>query len=356
LFLEIKNEYTDHLIDTLTPFIYEGLSSLYKEADRIASESGVANNKTLMIFQKLLQGIDKWNQAEIEKETNRIKQLSGTSEYLDDLIKAVIKSNIILLTYSNTISNVIAQSYYNTMSTYNLVHRCYIECAKDAHNNPFLFFHDVTPMDFKRNQIIVQQNIQSAITRAIRKMLPISLILKEYLVNSINIINEPPKVELIGAPLPQPSAPIKAVSEKNIDPKVENEITKIIKSENIKTDKQKIQAIMGIDKLITSMEGGHDVIPSKIKKPYESESESSNIANRGLDKNDKKLINININPTPVKNIPNNVSETTMSGHVHKIARISAETSERIDPSQLDYIEEYGTETHDDRIKHGRKSR
>ena len=40
LFLEIKNEYSEHLIDTLTPFIYEGLKSLYKDATKIAEEGG----------------------------------------------------------------------------------------------------------------------------------------------------------------------------------------------------------------------------------------------------------------------------------------------------------------------------
>ncbi|MCJ7637285.1 MAG: hypothetical protein MUO21_07330 [Nitrososphaeraceae archaeon] len=197
LFREIKNEYTEHLVDTLTPFIYEGLVSFYKEAVNI-SEDTKNRDKVLLIFQKLLQHIDGWTQHKIDEETNRIKQMSGTSEYLDDLVRSVIKSNIILLTYSNNVSNIVAQTFYNTLSTSNLVHRCYIECAKDAHNNPFLFYHDVEPMDLKRNQILIEKNIQNAIIRGIRKILPIGLILKEYLANTVNIIYEPPHVELIG--------------------------------------------------------------------------------------------------------------------------------------------------------------
>ena len=197
-FLEMKEEYTQHLVDTLAPYIYEGLTSIYKEAVRVANDSG-CEEKILITFQKCLQAIGKWSQVIIAEETNRIKQLSGTTDYLDDLVKAVIKSNIILLTFSNNISNIVAQTFYNSFTTQLFIHRCYSECGKDAHNYPYLFYHDVSAMDYKRNQIVIQQNIQSGITRAIRKVLPISLILKEYLVNSINIIQEPPKVELVGA-------------------------------------------------------------------------------------------------------------------------------------------------------------
>ena len=374
LFLEIKNEYTEHLVDTLTPFIYEGLSSLYKEADKIASGSGVANNKTLLIFQKLLQTIDRWNQNEIDKETNRIKQSSGTSEYLDDLVKAVIKSNIILLTYSNTISNLIAQSYYNSLTTSSLVHRCYVECAKDAHNFPFLFFHDTTPIEFKRNQIIIQQNIQSAIIRAIRKLLPISIILKEFLINSANIINEPPKVELMGSlpiNVPDPENILnKPMSEKKIDPKIEKEVMNIIRSDNIKSEKQKIQAIMNIDKLITSMEPNeltanrrhqhimqeHNQknIPEHLinmdnraqnqhKKNSATESESTNYANYALNKSDKKIININLDGSATNGGSKTVSGTSMTSSNY-VQRIGADVSERVDPRNVDYIEEYGTES------------
>ncbi len=274
LFLEIKNEYTEHLTDILTPYIFEGLRSIYTQAKKYAVESG-AEDKTLIIYQKLLQAVNDWNQTRINEETIRIKQLSNTSDYLDDLVKAVIRSNIILLTYSNTVSNIIGQSFYNTMTTSSFIHRCYTECAKDAHNNPYLFYDDVEPMDWKRNQIIIQNNIQKAISRAIRKILPISMILKEYLVNSVNIIQEP-RVELIGATRhdaamsllkpdmmgfdnqikqePTVKSAEKNNNNNNNDTKLEKEVMEIINSENARSDKQKIQAIMNIDKILTSLE------------------------------------------------------------------------------------------------------
>lgn len=390
-FLEIKNEYTEHLIDTLAPYIYEGLTSIYKEAVRIAKEIGRDDN-VLIIFQKLLQTIDGWNQLKIIEETNRIKQLSNTAEYLDDLIRAVIKSNIILLTCSNGISNLIGQSFYNSFSTPTFIHRCYTECGKDAHNNPYLFYHDVEPMDYKRNQIIIHQNIQTGISRAIRKILPISMILKEYLVNSINIIQEPSKVELIknnqtgqygqnnntyGNQMKQESylqqnvSNIRFPSEKKIDPILEKEVMNIIKTENTKTDKQKIQAIMNIDKILTSIEPKNLSVPNKnqslnIKSPHivpkspemmtriihDTEDNNDNIfENNNLGKSEQKIINMKLEETQTNNVrEKNVSNTSLSNRPlpNKSGKVNIETTEIIDPTKVNLIEDYGIQGSNDK--------
>lgn len=388
LFLEIKNEYTEHLVDTLTPYIYEGLNSIYKEAVKIAEETD-CQNKTLLIFQKLLQSVSTWNQIRVEDETVRIKQLSNTSDYLDDLVKAVIKSNIILLAYSNSISNLIGQSFYNSLTTSTFVHRCYTEAAKDAHNNPYLFFHKAEPMDFKRNQIIIQENIKTAVVRAVRKILPISMILKEYLVNSINIIQEPAKVELIGMPLPAPIEPIapipkahvpeaKIQSEKRIDSKLEKEVMNIIKSENAKSDRQKLQEIINIDKLINSIEPKvvaemsaqkthSNRVVSSISKKKTSEIkvapllverddvDDMDIANQRMNVSDKQIMNINFDEQQTNEGTNRktVSATTMSNRPmpnYGKQNMYTENSERIDPKNIQLIEDYGQEGGYDRKK------
>jgi len=393
LFLEIKNEYTEHLVDTLTPYIYEGLSSIYKQAVNIAYESN-AEDKILLIFQKLLQSVDSWNQLKIDEETNRIKQLSNTADYLDDLVKAVIKSNIILLTYSNSISNIIGQTVYSSITTSTFVHRCYTECAKDVHNNPFLFYHKVKSMEAKRSQIIVQQNIQTAIIRAVRKILPIGMILKEYLLNSVNIIYEPPKVELLGMPanplenlVPMPACAMNVhpvLSEKKIDSKLEKEVMQILKSDYLKSDKQRIQAIMNIDKIITSAipndpgELSAKKIVSSITKNRHSEpmipphlieqddddnDDDDHAMNSRLGKSDRKVINIDFDEEPTIEGSNKktLSGTTISTRpqAKNPSRSYTETSERIDPSKTNIIEDYGAQnggSHRNNRQHSRHQR
>ena len=389
LFIEIKNEYTEHLVDTLMPYIYDGLTSIYIEADRIATKSS-CTDKTLLIFQKLLLEINKWSQIRITEETNRIKQQSNTTEYLDKLIKAVIKSNIVLLTYSNTVSNIIGQSFYNALTTHTFIHMCYTECAKDAHNNPYLYLHNVDPMDYKRNQIISQQHIEAGITKAIRKILPINMILDEYLVNSINIINEPPKIELIGAngvengnvnglpvPLAIATVPNNGQTIPNqsniIDENLEKQVMQMIKSDHVKTDQQKIQAIMNIDKILSGMEptksgsgtgSKNPNVVSSGKKISSTRNASSsknsnyfvaphlledtdneNIVNKNLAESDKKLLNIDFdNEVTVATDGNQESESfssitnrPMAGRFGR----EPEVSERVDPNNVKLIEDYG---------------
>ena len=403
LFLEIKNEYTEHLIDILTPFIFEGLLSYYKEAVDI-SEDTKNNDRILLIFQKMLQSIDGWSQTKIEEETNRIKQMSGTSEYLDDLVKGVIKSNIILLTYSNNVSNVIAQTFYNSVSTPGLIHRCYIECAKDAHNNPFLFLHCVSPMDIKRNQIIIEKNIQLAITRGIRKILPIGLILKEYLVNSVNIIYEPPNVELVGhnprdvtrnellpatggavaavtntLPIVNPPAASHtlhvAIPENGIkSDKLEKKVLNMIGSEYAKSDKDKVKALMQLEKVLDTaeqknklakQEGGKDKVKDhhkdkdkeKIKPVVSKLLESPNAwggytPNKKLSKSDKAVININFDSESTAEDTSSkqsgsvtsISEKPHTKHIDKNRKHKRESTENSDKKKAAYIEEYGYST------------
>lgn len=352
LFLEIKEEYTEHLIDTLTPFIYEGLNSIYQEAVKSADDAN-SKDKTLLIFQKFLLAVNGWNQIRIEKETTRIKQLSNTADYLDDLVRAVMKTNIILLTYSNTISNMIGQTFYNTINTATFIHRCYTECAKDAHNNPYLFYHDITPMDLKRNQIIIQQNIRNGVIRAIRKMLPISMILKEYLVNSINIIQEPPKIELVGTPkIEQIIPPVgpgltgllspsrkqleeKPKSEKNpkIDPKIEREVMNIIKTEDLKTDKEKLRAIMNIDKIITNIENsGPGLVSPRMNEMIDMPVEPApNISEQKIFNRSSQDPKKSVSPTVISNNPVVLLKSSRAN----------ELSERVDPNKIELIEEYG---------------
>lgn len=399
LFLEIKNEYTEHLVDTLTPYIYEGLTSLYKDAARLAEETN-SNDKTLMIFQKLLQSINNWNQIRINEETNRIKQLSNTSDYLDDLVKAVVKSNIILLSYSNTISNTIGQAFYNSLTTNMFIHRCYTECGKDAHNNPYLFFFDPEfPMEYKRNQIIINKKIEDGITRAIRKILPISMILKEYLVNSMNIVNEPPKVELVGlAPsfaennainnnplnnipyVSQPNINQKLLPETKqnpnlVDSNLERDVLQMIYTESNKSEKQKIQAIMKIDEIISSREPNNpgnmsaknlsgrkelSSITKKISDHYANPnmlinnySHGEDTINNHLRNSDRKVLNININEKSdeSKMGKKTISATSINGigmPTRNGYRADPESSERIDPSKVNLIEDYGSHANNKR--------
>ena len=95
--VETKIEYTNQIINILTPYLFEGIYSIYQSAIKI-SETNNKKTAIIKIFQDVLKQVPNWNQTMLINETNRILQKSNKSEIINDLIKAVIKSNIMILT------------------------------------------------------------------------------------------------------------------------------------------------------------------------------------------------------------------------------------------------------------------
>jgi hypothetical protein len=178
IMIETKNEYTTHLINILTPLIFEGLRSVYKQSLEVSK-----NDDVLKIFQSFLKAIPKWNQSLIDKESNRIINSSQSYGWLNDLIKATLKSNLIILMYNptNKIQNKVNQSLYKNIKTSDFIHKIYIECAREIWNNPYLFFHNYPPIEIKRNQRDCMCIIKDCIKEALRKLLPVKHILEFYL-------------------------------------------------------------------------------------------------------------------------------------------------------------------------------
>jgi hypothetical protein len=174
---EIKKEYTIQLVNLLTPAIYEGINSIYGEVKQIAKDG-----EELKIFQGFLAKIPTWNEQMISNESTRIKTVTQNSDILDDLIKAVIQSNILLLTSTDIADKHKVLKEFNINLNYNkFIHNVYIEVAKTFYNYPFLFYHKVPALEFKKNQLKSHKLIKEAIEESIRKMLPLQLILKKYL-------------------------------------------------------------------------------------------------------------------------------------------------------------------------------
>lgn len=198
--VEIKTEYTTFLINIMTPFVYEGVKSVYNYAlethkkfdEKSKNTPSLKSPGILKIFQTCLKEIPSLNNNSIEIETNRIKEGSRCSDWFDDLIKAVVKSNIILLTLSNKKNpcEIIKEKYHDKVNTKDFIHKCYIEVARAIYNNPELFWHEFPSLEIKRNQRESYEIIKISIQEAIRKMLPIKLILMEYLKNDYVFEND----------------------------------------------------------------------------------------------------------------------------------------------------------------------
>lgn len=176
--VETKKEYTTHLIQLLHPLIYEGLQSIYDNAKKNSNEI-----ETLKIFQIFLRKIPNWSDYIIEQEKNRILKISCKGDIIEDLIKAVIKSNIMLLT-NTTPENKDKLKIKHDITTSKFIHNSYIEVARNIYQNPYLFYHKYSNYETKKNQRDANDIIKSSIIEAIRKILPMNIILQNYLGNT----------------------------------------------------------------------------------------------------------------------------------------------------------------------------
>lgn len=194
--VEIKNEYTTFLCNILTPLLYEGLKSMYDHAIKTSMELKKTSENTigvLQLFQLYLRNVPNLTKVQIEKETKRIKNCCRDREFLEDLIKAVVKSNIVLLTFnaSNRKSEIVNQKYHERIYIEEFIHKCLIECARILYTVPELFWHKYDKIEINRNTREVLNIINKAIKEAIRRMLPMRLILMDYLKNDyIQDINQ----------------------------------------------------------------------------------------------------------------------------------------------------------------------
>ena len=216
ILVETKYEYISHLLNILTPLIFEGLQSIYKEAQKISDATDV-----LKIFQTYLKRIPKWNKNLIDKETERIINSSHSYGWLGDLIKATLKSNLIVLMYNPTkkIQEKVDSSFYKNITPADFIHKVYIECARELWNNPYLLYHNYPPIEIKRNQRDCMNIIKDCIKEALRKLLPVKHILSIYLGEDIEENNNDDNFE-------------KSISEAD-----EKNLTKII-SKDLSENKQ----------------------------------------------------------------------------------------------------------------------
>lgn len=184
--VETKNEYTIHLTNILTPLIFEGLTSIYKEAEEVSGTTDI-----LKLFQSFLKRIPKWNQSMIEKETNRIINSTQSYGWLNDLIKATLKSTLIILMYNPTVKTQtkLNPSLYQDIKTEDFIHKVYIECARELWNNPYLLYHNYPPIEIKRNQRDTMNIIKECIKESLRKLLPVKHILQIYLGEEMEVNN-----------------------------------------------------------------------------------------------------------------------------------------------------------------------
>ncbi len=168
--IELKKEYTILLCNVLTPIILEGLQHLYNE-----SKKNSTKNNILKTFQLLLKSIPSWDSDIIRKEIERINFKTKEYPWIVSLIQSIFKLNILIngLEPSESMKKDIDMSLF--------IHSIYIECARQFWMDPFLFYHEYSSLEQKKNYCEIMRIIGCSIENAIRRLLPLSAIFDKFL-------------------------------------------------------------------------------------------------------------------------------------------------------------------------------
>ncbi len=180
-----QHEWAVQILNTLTPYIIEGINSIFDEAYKLCIENR-EKEKYLMTFQNLLARIPKWNNTIIEEETKRIVDKSKCL-YLEDLISCVHISHLKILT-SMRVTKTQKKININVPVLKDFIHKVYIHCGRKLYTVTYLFERDIEPLIMQKNRKEIEDHVNNAILNAIRESIPVEEILKAYMDESTDLI------------------------------------------------------------------------------------------------------------------------------------------------------------------------
>uniref|UniRef100_A0A6C0F8Z5 Uncharacterized protein n=1 Tax=viral metagenome TaxID=1070528 RepID=A0A6C0F8Z5_9ZZZZ len=171
-----RDEYTYQLVQSITPDILEIFNKIYEKAQNNTDED--KSDYILVNFQLELQKIPHWNSISVERECKKI--INGYPSLMDH-VAAVFVSNIQILSCVRLDTDDKKDIHIKIPTRDSFIHKVLIQCAENIYGDPLLFWHKISYGEKRENSRKKQELIGESIQEAIREMLPIQDILKEYL-------------------------------------------------------------------------------------------------------------------------------------------------------------------------------
>ena len=210
---ESKNEWCARLVNSLTPSLIQGFSSIFNEAYKLCQENDEVD-KYLMTFQNFLSRVPKWNEEMIDTERKRIEETSNCG-YLEDLITCV---HIIQLKALSCIRVGQKQKKVDIdiPSANKFIHKCYSNVARKIYTNVYLFEKDLVPLQIQKHNRELEVIIKECILNTVRESMPVEQLLRAYM-DETEEVNVEVHEELINTPL--------EVENINVDNNVDNNVS-----------------------------------------------------------------------------------------------------------------------------------
>jgi hypothetical protein len=175
VYSEAKGEYTKQL----TLFIVPTYHRFFMECLQQAATEEPQAKRQLWKFQELLSQIPDWNMDRVQRETSRLIQ-EIQCDYLEELLTAVFIAHTKVLT-AIRVGNKNKRVQITIPKLDHFIHRALSECSRLLWSSAYLFHSELSPIEKQKNHRQIEQLLHEGIAQAIRGLLPVKNILKDYL-------------------------------------------------------------------------------------------------------------------------------------------------------------------------------
>jgi hypothetical protein len=175
VYSEAKGEYTKQLLLFITPAFHRFFMNCLAQA---ATEEPQPKRQ-LWKFQEVLSQIPDWNLDKVHREVSKIVS-EIQCDYLEELVTAVFIAHTKVLT-AIRIGNKNKRVQITIPKLEHFLHRSLSECSRLMWTSAYLFHSDFSAIEKQKNHRQIEQLIHEGISQAIRGLLPVKNILKDYL-------------------------------------------------------------------------------------------------------------------------------------------------------------------------------
>ncbi len=188
LYSEARNEYLKQLSTWIIPPMVEFFRNEYSA---IVGREG--NKRAMAFFQEFCAAVPKWNQDIIETNTNTLLE-SCRCDYVEELMTAVFIAHTKMLT-AIRVNSKQKKLQITLPKLDHFIHRIFVECARAFWKAPFLFSEELPPIERQKNILQLESMATEALSGAIRSLLPVKSILRDYMNDDENSSSEDEKEE-----------------------------------------------------------------------------------------------------------------------------------------------------------------
>jgi len=173
LYSEARNEYLKQMATWIVPPLVEFFRTQY---NTLYEKEG---KKVMGAFQTYCSEVPRWNQDVIDANINIILD-NCRCDYMEELMTAVFIAYTKMLT-AIRINSKQKKLQITLPKLDHFLHRVFIECARSFWKAPYLFAHELAPIEKQKNILQAEQMCTDALSGAVRSLLPVKSILRDYL-------------------------------------------------------------------------------------------------------------------------------------------------------------------------------